>query len=155
MGREALAEALGPIFDVLLTADPAAPGLAESLNESLPVDGDVCRGVRAVAETGIAEGWLCNREAGGSPFSRRVRPCPESSGFSVDAVVMDRVKGPKHTHTNGEINLCFTQDGEARFDGNPEGWVVFEPGSTHSPLVQDGRMLILYFLPGGAIEFHG
>jgi len=154
MGRETLAEALGPVFEVLASADPADAGLVASLSERLPLDGDVCRAVRTAAEAGLAEGWLCGREMGGIRFSRPVKPSDESAGFSVDAVLMDRIKGPKHTHTNGEINLCFTQEGDARFDGNPEGWVVFPPGSTHSPLVQDGRMLILYFLPGGAIEFH-
>ena len=43
--------------------------------------------------------------------------------------------------------------GEARFDGHPEGWVVFGPDSVHVPTVSDGEMLILYFLPGGEIEF--
>lgn len=154
MGRNLLAEVLGPVFDVLAEVTPGETGLAESLNARLPVDGDVCAAVRAVAETGVAEGWLCDREAGGIHFSRPVKPSPNSAGYSVDAVVMDRVVGPKHTHTNGEINLCFAQDGDPRFDGHREGWVVFKPGSTHKPKVSDGRMLILYFLPDGAVEFH-
>ena len=61
--------------------------------------------------------------------------------------------GPKHRHPNGEIDLCFTLRGEARFDGRPEGWVVYGQDTTHVPTVRDGQMLILYFLPGGAIEF--
>ena len=105
------------------------------------------------AREGVAEGWLCNREQGGVRFSRPVKPSPATHGYSVDAVVMDRVAGPKHTHTNGEVNLCFTEDGAAEFCGHPEGWVVFPPGSTHVPRVDGGRMLILYFLPGGAIQF--
>ena len=40
-----------------------------------------------------------------------------------------------------------------RFDGNAPGWVVYGRGSAHVPTVTGGEMLILYFLPGGAIEF--
>ena len=154
MASEALTTALGPVFDVLQGADPSDPALAARLNESLPVGGDVCAAVRAAAETGVADGWLCDREAGGIRFSRPVKPSDDSAGMSVDAVVMEDVVGPKHTHTNGEINLCFAQAGDPKFDGNPAGWVVFPPGSTHRPRVDGGKMLILYFLPGGAIEFH-
>ena len=61
--------------------------------------------------------------------------------------------GPMHAHPNGEIDLCFALDGEPTFDGHPPGWVVFRPGSKHIPTVVGGPMLILYLLPGGAIEF--
>ena len=154
MGLDTLNTALAPIFAALADADPSDPGLAARLNAALPVDGAACRAVRAAAEAGVAEGWLCDREAGGIRFSRPVKPSPASHDLSVDAVVMEDVVGPKHTHTNGEINLCFDQSGDPRFDGNPRGWVVFPPGSTHRPRVDGGRMLILYFLPQGAIEFH-
>lgn len=154
MGRETLDAALAPIFAALGGADPDDRGLAARLNAELPVSGAVCDAVRKAAQQGVAEGWLCNRENGGVKFSRPVKPSPASHQLSVDAVVMDRVAGPKHTHTNGEINLCFTEDGDAKFCGHRQGWVVFGKGSTHVPVVTDGRMLILYFLPGGAIEFH-
>jgi hypothetical protein len=153
MGLDTLTAALAPVFDALEGEDPSDPGLAKRLNAALPVDGDVCAAVRAAAEAGVAEGWLCDREAGGIAFSRPVKPSAASADLSVDAVVMENVVGPKHTHTNGEINLCFAQSGDPRFDGSPAGWVVFPPGSTHRPRVDDGKMLILYFLPEGAIEF--
>ena len=41
----------------------------------------------------------------------------------------------------------------ARFDGHGAGWVVYGPGSAHSPTVTGGRALVLYLLPQGAIEF--
>ena len=154
MGRETLEAALAPLFTALAGVDPDDRGLAARLSAEFPVSGPVCAAVRAAALAGLAEGWLCNREAGGVRFSRPVKPSPASQGYSVDAVVMDRVAGPRHTHTNGEINLCFTEDGDAKFCGHREGWVVFGKGSTHVPVVTDGRMVILYFLPGGAIEFH-
>jgi hypothetical protein len=154
MGRELLEQALAPIFAALKDAEPNdGAALAERLNRELPPTSDAVRAVHTAAASGVAEGWLCNKEAGGVRFSRPVKPSDASAGYSVDAVVMDRVSGPKHTHTNGEINLCFTEEGDARFCGHREGWVVFPRGSTHVPVVTDGRMLILYFLPGGAIEF--
>ena len=153
MGRETFDAALAPVFAALRTAEPDDRTLAARLSESLPVAGAVCAAIRAAAQQGLADGWLCNRENGGVRFSRPVKPSPATHGLSVDAVVMDRVAGPRHTHPNGEINLCFTEDGDAKFCGHREGWVVFPRGSTHVPVVTDGRMLILYFLPGGAIEF--
>jgi len=32
-------------------------------------------------------------------------------------------------------------------------WLVYGPGSAHSPTVAHGRALVLYLLPQGAIEF--
>jgi hypothetical protein len=154
MPRELLEKALAPVFAAIKGAEPDdGAKLAERLNRELPVGGAVAKGVRAAAEAGVAEGWLCDRENMGVKFSRPFKPSDATAGYSVDAVVMDRASGPKHTHLNGEINLCFTQDGDAKFCGHREGWVVFPRGSTHVPVVTDGRMLILYFLPGGAIQF--
>ncbi len=154
MSHATLADALAPLFRALDGADPADRALAGRLNAELPLDAPVVAAVRAAAEAALAAGTLCNREAGGIRFSRPVKPSEDSAGYSVDAVVMEDVVGPKHTHTNGEINLCFAQSGAPRFDGHAAGWVVFPPGSTHRPRVDGGRMLILYFLPQGAIEFH-
>ena len=154
MGKELLEKALAPVFAALRGAEPNdGAKLAARLAKDLPLTHPAIAAVRAAATTGVKEGWLCNREGGGIKFSRPVKPSDASAGYSVDAVVMDRIAGPKHTHTNGEINLCFTEDGDAKFCGHGEGWVVFPRGSTHVPVVTDGRMLILYFLPGGAIEF--
>ena len=44
-------------------------------------------------------------------------------------------------------------DAQATFDGRPAGWTVYPPGSAHSPTVRQGRALVLYLLPQGAIEF--
>jgi hypothetical protein len=41
----------------------------------------------------------------------------------------------------------------AKFDGRGAGWLVYGPDSGHSPTVSDGRALVLYLLPQGAIEF--
>jgi hypothetical protein len=153
MPRETFDAALVPVFEALKGADPDDRGLAARLDAALPVAGPVCSAIHAAALAGLTEGWLCNREAGGIRFSRPVKPSPATHDYSVDAVVMDRVAGPRHTHTNGEINLCFTEEGDAKFCGHRQGWVVFGKKSTHVPVVTDGKMVILFFLPGGAIEF--
>ena len=96
----------------------------------------------------IGSDWLLPRAQGGIRFGRVAK---DLHGFSVDAVLMD-VPGPRHRHPNGEIDLCFPTRGEPKFDGHGPGWVVYGRGSAHVPTVRGGEMLILYFLPGGAIE---
>lgn len=34
-----------------------------------------------------------------------------------------------------------------------DGWLVYGAGTAHDPTVTGGRALVLYLLPGGAIEF--
>lgn len=85
-------------------------------------------------------------------WSRVSKATPESSDFSIDAVDMNG-PGPHHVHPNGEVNWCVALEGDPRFDGRPAGWVVMPPGSGHVPTVSGGRMLIVYLLPGGKIEF--
>ncbi len=102
---------------------------------------------------GVAEGWMCEREAGGIRYGRVIKPTPATQGYSVDVVDMDDCIGPQHTHPNGEIDLVMPLEGDARFDGAPAGWVVYGPGTAHRPSVSGGRALVLYLLPQGAIEF--
>lgn len=109
--------------------------------------------LEASCRTGVAEGWLCNREGGGIRFGRIFKPSDDLHGFSVDVVDMQDIAGPHHTHPNGEIDLIMPIEGEARFDGRPAGWLVCPPGSAHRPTVSQGRALVLYLLPQGAIEF--
>lgn len=85
-------------------------------------------------------------------FSRAAKATDETSGFSIDVVDMNG-PGPLHRHPNGEVNWCIALEGEPRFDDQPPGWVVEPPGSEHVPTVTGGRMLIVYLLPQGAIEF--
>ena len=105
--------------------------------------------VRKAGLAAVTSDWLLPKEAGGIRFGRVVK---DLCGFAVDAVLMDK-PGPKHRHPNGEVDLCFARSGSPRFDGNAEGWTVYGPDTTHVPTVTDGEMLILYFLPAGAIEF--
>ena len=109
--------------------------------------------LKAGCEAGVADGWLCNREGGGIKYGRIFKPADDLHGFSVDVVDMTNIAGPHHVHPNGEIDLIMPLDGDARFDGRPAGWVVMPAGSAHRPTVSQGRALVLYLLPQGAIEF--
>jgi hypothetical protein len=107
----------------------------------------------ALCRKGVAEGWLCSREAGGIKFGRAVKPCEALRNMSIDVVEMVDLAGPHHAHPNGEIDLVMPLDSTAEFDGCRAGWKVYEPGSAHYPTVTGGKALVLYLLPGGAIEF--
>ena len=109
--------------------------------------------LKAACETGVAQGWLCQREAGGLKYGRIFKPDDGLHRFSVDVVDMTDVAGPHHVHPTGEIDLVMPQDSSARFDGHPAGWLVCPPGSAHPPTVTGGRALVLYLLPEGRIEF--
>ena len=107
----------------------------------------------AACRSGVAKGWLCPHEGGGIRYGRVFKPAPDLHGYSVDVVDMHDVAGPHHVHPNGEIDLVMPIEGDARFDGQPAGWLVCPPGSAHRPTVTGGRALVLYLLPQGAIEF--
>lgn len=109
--------------------------------------------LKASCETGVAEGWLCDREGGGIRYGRIFKPADDLHGYSVDVVDMTDIAGPHHTHPLGEIDLVMPQDADATFDGRPAGWVVCPPGSAHRPTVRQGRALVLYLLPQGQIQF--
>ena len=105
-----------------------------------------------VAEAVVAPEQLPIRQHRGNP--------EDSGGNGVVGVGADggldvRGAGPLHRHPAGEVNWCIALEGEPTFMGQPPGWVVEPPGSEHVPTVSGGRMLIVYLLPAGAIEFLG
>ena len=132
---------------------PLDQALEQALDAQFPADGHDFQALQSACRAGISEGWLCNREGGGIRYGRVVKPTAASGGFSVDVVDMNDVRGPHHGHPNGEIDLIMPIDAAARFDGKGAGWLVYGPGSAHHPTVTAGRALVLYLLPGGAIEF--
>jgi hypothetical protein len=150
--REHAARVLQPILEVLKDIDPSAPDAAAQVTAALPLDDARVCAARELVTSGLAGGWLAPREAGGIRFGRVAKPNEDLHGFSIDAVEMD-CAGPGHVHPNGEFDLSFSLVGDPQFEGKGEGWVVLPPGSWHVPTVTGGRMGILYFLPGGAIEF--
>jgi len=86
-------------------------------------------------------------------WGRVAKASAETNDYSIDVVLMNG-PGPRHTHPTGEIDYCIPMEGEPTFEGCAAGWVVMPSGSTHVPEVTNGTMLIVYLLPGGAIEFH-
>ena len=126
--------------------------LADELNARFPADGATFKSIQAACEAAVAEGWMCDREMGGIRFGRVIK---DVDGFSVDVVRMKDVVGPHHRHPNGEVDMVMPLSGDAKFDGSGAGWVVYEPDSAHKPTVSGGEALVLYLLPGGAIEFTG
>lgn len=147
MTRDDVITALGPVLDVVRTIDPADPEATAKLNAALPMA--KLQDLKALIRQAVADKVICERENGPVKWSRVAK---DIEGWSIDAVSM-HTPGPGHTHPNGEIDLCFAIDGEPEFDGHPEGWCVYPPGSWHVPTVSGGSMDILYFLPGGAIRF--
>ena len=132
--------------------------LQDWLNHEHGVGSDTWRELEQSCHQGVAEGWLCQHDAGGIRYGRVFKPDPELHGFSVDVVDMDDVGmgdivGPHHRHPQGEIDMVMPISSEAHFDGHAAGWVVYQAGTVHYPTVSGGRALILYLLPAGSIEF--
>lgn len=132
---------------------PLDKTLEQALEARFPAEGPDLQSMRAACVAGIAEGWMCNREGGGIRYGRVTKPSATTAGFSVDVVDMNDLRGPHHSHPNGEIDLIMPLDGAAQFDGKGAGWLVYAPGSAHYPTVTAGRAIVLYLLPAGAIEF--
>lgn len=136
-----------------LTNRPLDSDLHTWLNTEYGPHSTVYQTLKAACEVGVADGWLCQREAGGLKYGRIFKPDAELQGFSVDVVDMTNLAGPHHTHPLGEIDLIMPIDPEARFDGHGAGWLVYPAGSAHPPTVTGGRALVLYLLPEGRIDF--
>jgi hypothetical protein len=156
--KDRLLELLHPVLAKVADLDPAscrgaeADRLLDALRESFPADGAHVGEIGTLVDRGVIEGWLCDRGEPGARFSRLAKPSPATYDLSIDVVSLE---GPalEHTHPRGEITLGFTVEGDPRFDGHPAGWVFMEPGSTHTPTVSGGRMNLVYFLPGGSVEW--
>jgi hypothetical protein len=136
---------------------PLDASLHRWLDAEMGVQTPTYQALKSACQAGVADGWLCQREAatteGSLKYGRIFKPDAELHGFSVDVVDMTDVAGPHHTHPLGEIDLIMPIDAEARFDGQGAGWLVCPPGSAHPPTVTGGRALVLYLLPEGRIEF--
>jgi len=160
-GIDALLAALDPLLATIAAhqlhtrttfEDQAA--LVAALAQEFPLDHPQVRAVEALVRRGVSEGWLCDRGEPDARFSRVAKPDPRTRGMSVDIVSLAGA-AVRHTHPKGELTLGFAVEGDApRFDGQPPGWTFHGPGSTHTPEVTGGRMLLLYVLPDGAVQWH-
>lgn len=152
MQIEAFTQLIGRVTTGI-AGHPLDADLERHLNTTLPAGGAGYRELVEACRAAIDTGWMCSREAGGIRYGRVIKSGPATHDFSVDVVDMQPIQGPHHAHPNGEIDLIMPLDDAARFDGRGAGWLVYGPGSAHHPTVSDGRALVLYLLPGGAIEF--
>lgn len=152
--RDALIQKLEALLPHIDAVDPAeGMEAAHALEVLLPFDGPQVGEIRALVEQGLDAGWLAPRAAGERvKFGRLAK---DLGGYAVDAVWMKDGQGLGHTHTRGEINMCFPWEGTPKFDGIDPGWVVFAPGSHHVPTVTGGTMMFLYFTPGGEVVWDG
>ncbi len=132
---------------------PVDKALEAELDANFPAGGETFEAIRAACHAGIEAGWMCEREASGIKYGRVIKPSDETADFSVDVVHMTDLKGPHHSHPNGEIDMVMPITDSAEFDGYGAGWCVYGPGSAHYPTVSGGEALVLYLLPGGAIDF--
>ena len=146
--RSLVQEVTGPIAGA-----PLDGALERRLNAGFPPGGDLCRRLAAACHEGIAEGWMCTQGGGKRKFGRIFEPAPDLAGFSVDVVDIDDLVGNYHRHPTGEIDLIMPVTQGATFDARGAGWLVYAPGSGHRPTVKRGRVLILYLLPQGQIEW--
>jgi hypothetical protein len=132
---------------------PLDQALGARLSATIPPNGPLFTQIFHACQSAIAAGWMCSREGGGIRYGRVIKASDELQGFSVDVVDMESLQGPDHTHPNGEIDLIMPLNSGARFDGRSAGWLLYAPGTAHRPTVTEGRALVLYLLPQGAIEF--
>ncbi len=154
MTPEAFREMMLPVTRAI-AGRPVDRGLADHLNAVLPGDGEQVRAIEAACHDAIAAGWMCSQGGEGRRFGRVVEADDATSRLSVDVVDLTDVVGPHHRHPNGEICLVMPVTPAAKFDKRGRGWCVYPPGSAHRPTVTEGRALVLYLLPEGAIEFTG
>ena len=134
---------------------PVDETLATFLNTTYPLGGPDFTALQTLSAACAEDGSVKMREAGGIHFGRVTKPGTQTRHFSVDLVRMNRVQGPHHIHTSGEIGAILPLEGAVEFDGFKPGWYVYPAGSDHHPTVTNGEAYVLYFLPDGAIEFTG
>ena len=143
---------LQPVTDFVAT-QTVDPALADELDRRFPENGELFNAIEAACHMAIADGWMCVQGTAGRRFGRVIEPSEATGGLSVDVVDLENIVGPHHRHPTGEVCMIMPVTEQARFDGMPRGWCVFEPGSDHRPTVTDGEALVLYMLPQGKIEF--
>lgn len=146
-------EEFRPLIDAVKGVDLTDPGAARAeLEARFSSTAPEAIALNRRLLTLLEEGQLAQRGELPVRYGRVTKALPESDGYSIDVVVMNG-PGPLHRHPNGEANYCVALEGSPTFMGQPPGWVVEPPGSQHVPTVEGGKMLIVYLLPEGAIEF--
>lgn len=134
---------------------PLDSALENDLNDSYGPQTEAYAELLKLLRMGIDEGWACYAEIDGPDYrrGRLAKNCPETQGFSVETGMLKNVLGNYHCHPLGEINMIGPVDATAQFCGHGAGWKVFGPDSRHYPTVTGGKVTMLFFLPGGQIEY--
>ncbi|MGB0126805.1 MAG: DUF4863 family protein, partial [Rhodocyclaceae bacterium] len=57
-----------------IAGKPLDAGLEAELNARFPAGGGDCQAIFDACRAAIAEGWMCEREAGGIRYGRVIRP---------------------------------------------------------------------------------
>ena len=145
---------LEPISAFVPELDLSDAGPAEAaLNERFPPGSDEIGTIRSAAFAALAAGEIAERGEPGMKWGRLAKPEDTTGGSSIDVVYMSDSSGPAHTHTKGEVCLCFGESESATFENRGDTWIVMPAGSRHEPTVRGGSMLILYWLPEGAVKW--
>jgi uncharacterized protein DUF4863 len=145
---------LAPVSRLVAALDLAdAPAAEAALARQFPPGSEGIRRIEESARSALAAGSICTRGEPGMRFSRVIKPQDDIAGCSIDAVHMTNAAGPAHTHTRGEVCLCFPDSGSPTFERRCATWMVLSPGSRHVPEVKGGSMLILYWWPDGAVAW--
>lgn len=151
MSVDHLIELMTPMMKHIESIDLIdAPGSTNNLKLHFPIDSPQILTLRNYIMEHLDSEWLFPKSHRGIRFGRVADKTEH--GLSIDIVDMDKA-GPSHLHPKGEVDLSFALSGDPKFDAKNEGWTVYPPNSWHRPTVTEGRMVIVYFLPDGALEF--
>lgn len=152
--KPALIEAVRELLD-FVGDKPLDAALEAQLNERYGASTYRFNRLLTLLRAGIAEGWACYNEITGPDYRRgRIAPASDAThGFTVESGKLRNVLGNYHRHPRGEINMIGPVDATGQFCGHGAGWRVFEPDSRHYPTVTGGTVTLLFFLPGGQIEY--
>ena len=141
-----------PLCRAAADVDFGAEDATAQLNERFGYESEEGRAFVEAFKALHTAGEVADRGELPVEWGRISKATEETLGFSLDVVHMNGA-GPDHVHPTGEASFCVPLEGEPEFEGTRSGWHVLPPGSSHIPLVTGGRMLIVYLLPGGEMEF--
>jgi hypothetical protein len=146
-------ETFRPLFEAAAGVDLSDPAAARAeLARRFAPDSSQARALDAELVALFEQGKLAARGEWPVRWGRVSKASPETLDQSIDVVVMTG-SGPAHRHPAGEVNWCVPMEGAPTFEGCGAGWVVMPPDSRHVPAVAGGKMLIVYLLPAGRMEF--
>lgn len=146
-------ETFRPLFEAAAGLDLTQPAAARAeLARRFDADGPEAHALNAELVRLFEAGRLAARGDWPVRWGRVSKALPETLDQSIDVVVMTGA-GPAHRHPVGEVNWCVPMEGAPAFEGCGAGWVVMPPDSVHVPAVAGGKMLIVYLLPAGRMEF--